>query len=55
MITSCWNLLTHENDVKLYLGKTEISSVSVMANLRDIKNSKIIGKPMPIIFPMEPP
>ena len=37
MIASCWNLQTHENDVKLYLGKTLISSASVMANLRDIK------------------
>ena len=37
MITSCWNLQTHENDVvKLYLF-TSISSASVMANLRDIK------------------
>ena len=26
MITSCWNLQTHENDVKLYLSKTLISS-----------------------------
>ena len=29
------NLQTHENDFKLYLGKT--SSASVIANLRDIK------------------
>ena len=37
MIASCWNLQTHENDVKFYLGKTYISPASVMANLRDIK------------------
>ena len=36
MIISCWNLQTHENDVKLYLGKTQIFFASIMANLRDI-------------------
>ena len=36
-ITLCWNLQTHENDVKLYLGKTQISSASVMANHHDNK------------------
>ena len=37
MILSFWNLKTPENDVKLYLGKTQISFASIMANLRDIK------------------
>ena len=52
MIISCWNLQTHENDVKLYFGKTEISSASVMANLRGYeKNSKNIRHTSAYNFP----
>ena len=51
-----YNLQTHENDVKLYLGKTWISSTSLMVNLRDLEvNRNVFGIPLPIIFHLEPP
>ena len=52
-IKSCCNIQTLQNNVKLYLGK---ASASVMAKTsRYNMNCKTFGKPLPIIFHIEPP
>jgi len=51
-IKSCWNIQTHKNNIKLYLGKV---SASIMAKTSRYNiNCKTFGIPLSTIFHIEP-